>query len=1210
MLLGSYLKPFLPFVSPSLLQCTSSKNLSCQTYQHILAEFRLMNETQGRNIVEFFILPFLRRNATDAGCVLSANSSTEWLLKNFGPFTQFMNLTYLLSINAHFDPLETLVYQSSVQKVELMVVDLPGLPQKEVIINSVFDHLLVSPVDRGLPDVLNNLILISQRTVIQCSSLTLIFKRLIQALPFLPSDMQTLVFHTTGELKKNAVTGCSLPEPPTCLITPVNATSACSGVNSNETLLSTGLVSAPCSIDLQQYACSSLTGFTAENLTGLLKCQLSSNSTYSKEIWKLLFIKTNNVLDGALSIFSSSVANKSQPIRGDVVSQVLDVIAELRLERITPDQWSDVAFINMLLGSYLKPFLPFVSPSLLQCTSSKNLSCQTYQHILAEFRLMNEMQGRNIVEFFIFPFLRRNATDAGCVSSANSSTEWLLKNFGPFAQFMNLTYLLSINAHFDPLETLVYLSSVQKVELMVVDLPGLPQKEVIINSVFDHLLVSPVDRGLPDVLNNLILISQRTVIQCSTLTLIFKRLNLALPFLPSDIMNLVFHTTGELKKNAVTGCSLPEPPTCPITPMNATSACSGVNSNETLLSTGLVSAPCSIDLQQYACSSLTGFTAENLTGLLKCQLSSNSTYSKEIWKLLFIKTNNVLDGALSIFSSSVANKSQPIRGDVVSQVLDVIGELRLERITPDQWSDVAFINMLLGSYLKPFLPFVSPSLLQCTSSKNLSCQTYQHILAEFRLMNETQGRNIVEFFILPFLRRNATDAGCVSSANSSTEWLLKNFGPFAQFMNLTYLLSINAHFDPFETLVYLSSVQKVELMVVDLPGLPQKEVIINSVFDHLLGSPVDRGLPDVLELLYVSSTKSPLSCQTNQIIFTRLDRILRSAAGYLEPVIWASFHNLRLTAPAGCSLLPVVVECPLTPYNETQACSGVDSSALQQFLKNGNASKSLCAFSIAEYACTPVLNVSVEQLVSVLDCHLSSDVVISSPDSWKLFLIRVSHRLDTALITLSNRSVWWSGSSGSVVLDVLRELRLDRLPNDGTVALWLGERLRPFLPFASKTFLQCLSSKNFSCQNFQTVVEAFNAGFLHMNDLQRQITATNLIVPFLLRQPAGAACVSNNSSQWLSRNFGQFSAVVPLNQLISLNTQFNPLSILLSLSPEQLVGLMVDDIPGLPDKPLVINAVFDHLIASPQEGRIVPTLNFLVESSKTRNISCPSYQIM
>ncbi|XP_077093936.1 uncharacterized protein LOC143746088 [Siphateles boraxobius] len=375
---------------------------------------------------------------------------TEWLLKNFGSFIHFVSLEELLSINAQFDPLETLDNLSPAQMVGLMVVDLPGLPQKEVIINRVFDHLLVSPVDRGLPDVLQNLRFLPQTTVIQCSSLTLIFERLFQALPFLPSDMQTLVFHTTGELKQKAVPGCSLPEPPTCLITPVNATRVCSGVNSNETLLSAGLVSAPCSIDLQQYACSSLTGFTAENLAGLLKCQLSSSSSYSKEIWKLLFTKTNNVLDGALSIFSSMAANMSQPIRGDVVSQVLDVIGELRLERISPDQWSDVTFISMFLGQYLKPLLPFVSPSLLLCTSSKNLSCQTYQHILAEFPIINKTQGRNMVEFFILPFLSRNTTDAGCLSSANNSTEWLLKNFGSFVHFVSLEELLSINAQFDP----------------------------------------------------------------------------------------------------------------------------------------------------------------------------------------------------------------------------------------------------------------------------------------------------------------------------------------------------------------------------------------------------------------------------------------------------------------------------------------------------------------------------------------------------------------------------------------------------------------------------------------------------------------------------------------------------------------------------------------------------------------------------------------
>ncbi|KAL1281634.1 hypothetical protein QQF64_000437 [Cirrhinus molitorella] len=1172
MLFSQNLKPFLPFASSSLLQCTSNKNLSCQTYQHILSEVTLVNETQGRNMVEFFILPFLRRNTTDAGCVLTVNNNTEWLLNNFGPFSQFVSITDLLSINELFDPLETLDNLTPKQVAGLMAENIPGLPEKDIIINRVFEYLLVSPADRGLRDVLQNLLFISQMTIIPCSSYILIFQRLFQALPSLQTEMETLVFHITGELKQNGARDCSLPEPPTCLITPVNATSVCSGVNSNETLLSTGLVSAPCGVDLQQYACSSLTGLTAENLAELLKCQLSSSSPYSKEIWKLLLTKANNVLDQALIIFSNSLANMSQPITGDVVPQVLDVIGELRLERISPDQWSDVTFIRMLFSQNLKPFLSFASSSLLRCASSKNLSCQTYQHILSEVTLVNETQGINMVDFFILPFLRRNTTDAGCVLTANNNTEWLQKNFGPFSQFVSITDLLSINELFDPLETLDNLTPKQVAGLMAENIPGLPEKDIIINKVFNHLLVSPADRGLRDVLQNLLFISQMTIIPCSSYILIFQRLFQALPSLQTEMETLVFHITGELKQNGARDCSLPEPPTlqCLITPVNATSVCSGVNSNETLLSADLVSAPCGVDLQQYACSSLTGLTAENLAELLKCQLSSSSPYSKEIWKLLLTKANDVLDQALIIFSNSLANMSQPITGDVVPQVLDVIGELRLERISPDQWSDVTFIRMLFSQNLKPFLPFASSSLLQCTSNKNLSCQTYQHILSEVTLVNETQGINMVDFFILPFLRRNTTDAGCVLTANNNTEWLQKNFGPFSQFVSITDLLSINELFDPLETLDNLTPAQMVGLIVSGQPGVPQN-VVINKVFDHLLVSPVERGLPDVLELLYIFSKTSPLSCQTNQIIFTRLEHILSSGAGDLEPVIWASVYKFSSTAPADCALLPVVNECPVTPFNETQLCSGVDSSAAQQCLNNGQ----LCGLSIAVQACAPVLNVSLEYLVALLDMQLSEGDM-SSAESWKLFLTRVSHQLDVALIQLSNESMWWSSSSISVVLDVLRELRLNRLADESAVAQWLDEHLRPLLPSASRTFLQCLRSNNFSCQSFQTVVGAFDAGFLHMNDFQRQITVSDFIIPFL--SSAGAACVSSDSSQWLISNFGQFSSLVPLNQLILLNAQFNPMSSLLYLSPEQL------------------------------KERIVSMLSIMVETSETSNVSCASYQ--
>ncbi|XP_043108750.1 uncharacterized protein mslnb isoform X2 [Puntigrus tetrazona] len=1195
MLLGHYLKPFLPFASPSLLQCTSSKNLSCQTYQNIVFQFPLVSETQGKNMVNFFILPFLRRNTTDAGCVSTANNSVEWLQNNFGLFSRFVSLTDLLSINGLFDPLESLNYLTAEQVVGLIVEDLPRLPEKEVVINTVFDHLLVSPEESGLPDVLQNLLLISYQVIIPCRTYILIFQRLFQALPFLSTEMETLVFQITSELKQNGARDCPLPEPPTCLVTPVNATRVCSGVNSNETVLSAGLVSAPCSVDLQQYACSSITGFTAENLAGLLKCQVSSSSSYSKETWKLLFIKTDVVLDGALVIFSNAVGNLSQPIRGDVVSQVLDVIAELRLERISPDQWRNVTFISMLLGQYLKPFLPFASPSLLQCTSSKNLSCQTYQNIVFQFPLVSETQGKNMVNFFILPFLRRNTTDAGCVSTANNSVEWLQNNFGLFSRFVSLTDLLSINGLFDPLESLNYLTAEQVVGLMVEDLPHLPEKEVIINTVFDHLLVSPEESGLPDVLQNLLLISYQVTIPCRTYILIFQRLFQALPFLSTEMENLVFQITGELKQNGARDCSLPQPATgCFFTPVNATGVCSGVASNETVMSAGLVSATCSVDLQQYACSSITGFTAENLAELLKCQVSSSSSYSKETWKLLFTKTDDVLDEALVIFSNAAANMSQPIRGDVVSQVLDVIAELRLEHIR-----DVTFISMLLGQYLKPLLPFASPSLLQCTSSKNLSCQTYQNIVFQFPLVSETQGKNMVNFFILPFLRRNTTDAGCVSTANNSVEWLQKNFGLFSRFVSLTDLLSINGLFDPLETLDNLTPEQMVGLIVNSQPGVPQN-AIINTVFDHLLVSPVERGLPNVLELLYIFSTMSPLSCQTNQIIFTRLEQILSSGAGDLEPVIWNSVYKFSHTAPAGCTLLPVVNECPVTSFNETRVCSGVDSSAAQRCLNNGM----ICSFDIA---CVPELNVSVEYLVTLLDFQLFVNDM-SSAESWKLFLTKVSHLLDIALIQLSNQSVWWSSSSASVFLDVLREVRLDRLSDESAVAQWLDKYLRPVLPSASRTFLQCLRSQNFSCQSFQTVVGAFDAGFFQMNGFQRQTVVSDFIVPFLSR--AGTACVSNDSSLWLSSNFGQFSTLVPLNQLISLNPQFNPMSGLLYLSPEQLVGLMFDDVPVLPEKSVVINAVFDHLTASPQRDRITSTLTIMVESSKTRNVSCASYQII
>ncbi len=47
-------------------------------------------------------------------------------------------------------------------------------------------------------------------------------------------------------------------------------------------------------------------------------------------------------------------------------------------------------------------------------------------------------------------------SDAGCVSSANNSAEWLQKNFGPFSPFVSLTDLLSIYGLFKPVSLYMF----------------------------------------------------------------------------------------------------------------------------------------------------------------------------------------------------------------------------------------------------------------------------------------------------------------------------------------------------------------------------------------------------------------------------------------------------------------------------------------------------------------------------------------------------------------------------------------------------------------------------------------------------------------------------------------------------------------------------------------------------------------------------------
>ncbi|XP_031676065.1 uncharacterized protein LOC116371362, partial [Oncorhynchus kisutch] len=1006
------LRVFLPSASAVFLHCLSTKNLSCDSYQQILREFSnqfdQMDQMRQELVVKYFIQPFLTKNSSDSGCVSNSNSSVDWLQKNLGRFSVLLSLSDLLNLNTDFSPLSALEVLSPKQTAELVVLPLPGLPGKDVIINTVFDFLSKSPKERRLPDFLYHLSRLSVVTPVGCTVYQTIFVRLYQAMSALPQEMEPIIWASVYDLTESAPMDCSLvPVNQQCPVSSHNATRVCAGVDSSalQQLLDSGISTGRlCDFSIKQYACSQLKDLKAENLVTLLKCKLSENNTDSKETWKLFFTKASAVLDQALVLLS----NQSEPVIGPALSQVLDVIGEIRVNRLTEDQLRDSDVIRKWFSGRLRVFLPSASAGFLHCLSTKNLSCDSYQAVVKEFGAqfdhMNLEEQQLVLKELVVPFLSRPTSDSGCVSNSNSSVDWLQKNLGPFSVLVSLGNLLNLNTDFSPLSALEVLSPKQTAELVVLPLPGLPGKDVIISKVFDYLTESPKERKLPEFLYHLVRLSEEMMLPCDSFKTIFERLYQALPSAPPEMEPVIQAIIDNLMQIAPEDC-LPMNMKCPITPANDTRVCEG-NASDSLQSylatSNTTNVPCNFTLEEYACASLKDFTAEHLVSLLKCNLPGNSSHSKETWKVLLTKLTSVLDQALDMFS----NMSKPVIGPAVSQALDVIGEIRVNRLTEDQLRDSFVIRKWFSGRLRVFLPSASGVFLHCLSTKNLSCDSYQQILREFSnqfdQMDQMRQELVVKYFIQPFLTKNSSDSGCVSNSNSSVDWLQKNLGRFSVLVSLSDLLKLNTDFSPLSALEVLSPKQTAELVVLPLPGLPGKDVIINTVFDFLSKSPKERRLPEFLYHLSRLSVVTPVGCTVYQTIFVRLYQAMSALPQEMEPIIWASVYDLTESAPMDCSLVPVNQQCPVSSHNATRVCAGVDSSALQQLLDSGISTGRLCDFSIKQYACSQLKDLTAESLVTLLKCKLSENNT-DSKETWKLFFTKASAVLDQALVLLSNQ---------------------------------------------------------------------------------------------------------------------------------------------------------------------------------------------------------------
>ncbi|XP_053085686.1 uncharacterized protein LOC128317509 [Pangasianodon hypophthalmus] len=267
-------------------------------------------------------------------------------------------------------------------------------------------------------------------------------------------------------------------------------------------------------------------------------------------------------------------------------------------------------------------------------------------------------------------------------------------------------------------------------------------------------------------------------------------------------------------------------------------------------------------------------------------------------------------------------------------------------------------------------------------------------------------------------------------------------------------------------------------------------------------------------------------------------------------------------------------------------CYGVDSHPLDSEFASGNVSAVLCNFSIPAYACSSVVVLSSDDLATLLTCKLPSSLNYSK-GAWKLFFQNFPGPLDDVLDRFSNMT-HSSIRPDPNILDaiwevIIKDFTAAQLMNATFITEWFQMRLRPFLSSVSTDFLSSLSSKSFSCESYQAVVEALSSQESLMKEEQKQLVFTSFIFPFLSRvdlPDPGCRSNTSGSNKWLEKNLGNFSNYAPLEKLKILNANFSSVAVLGLLSSEQKAQFILQPDSGVLGNDSVFREVFSSVITS------------------------------
>ncbi|XP_058624516.1 uncharacterized protein LOC131535966 [Onychostoma macrolepis] len=825
-----------------------------------------------------------------------------------------------------------------------------------------------------------------------------------------------------------------------CKETLVDEVRLCGSVNSCQLGCQPPSSNQLCDFGISDYACSSVaSSLSSDNLVTLLTCKAPSSMNSSAETWKFFFQKVEGILETALSAYSNKNLSGHQP-----ESHVLDAIGEVKVNNFHSAQLTDVCFVTNWFEGKLRPFLPAVSRDFLSCLSSKNFSCDTYQVVVQalsrQASLMEVGKPQVVFTDFIQPFLSRDdLTDPACLAKTTSTADWLEKNFGNFSVYATLKDLQKLNENVSSFESLELLSPTQVAELTLSS--GALNDTNQIHAVFDRLEDGGAFKNVEEFLTELTATSQIPDIT---------------PAVRDVMMNRTF-VIIELKFQQFVAHDWEVWFTVKLIPI------------------------------------LPSFTAEML---LKVTAGVNCT-----------NYHVIVEGMGDVFHNMTFTRRQEITRILVER----LKEFAVQFNNPGRPSRTGFVCWLHSS---------APAQAD----------------------------------LLPLL---SLKTDCRKDIGNDTEWLGINLGPFTTVANYTDLKELNI--SGLAALESLSPDQKAELLLDPSTGALENVTVVKEVLNSILESSDEGQLERFFEtfvevskeenITYIANAdvrdailnltltalapKFPvfqtsdyelwfqinlvvllasfrpsvlvviptdLTCDSYKAILKGLENALAVLPSGVRVELKSSIDELQKSPPEDCKPPRPVGSCNETIVDEVRLCGSVNSGQLGSQPPSSN---QLCDFGISDYACSSVASsLSSDNLVTLLTCKAPSSMN-SSAGTWKLFFQKVAGVLEAALSAYSNKNLS-DHQPESHVLDAIGEVKVNnfsvaQLTDVSFVTDWFRGKLRPFLPAVSRDFLSCLSSKNFSCDTYQVVVQALSRQASLMEVGKQQVVFTDFIQPFLSR---------------------------------------------------------------------------------------------------------------